>query len=92
MVWDLGTYEIMEGNYYHGQLTVFLRGRKLKGEWRLKRLVNDRGTKAQWLVIKSGKASQISARREARSVLTGRTLEQIAADRGSRVWHSSRGQ
>jgi bifunctional non-homologous end joining protein LigD len=33
MVWDIGNYELMEGNYYKGFLRIFLEGKKLKGEW-----------------------------------------------------------
>jgi bifunctional non-homologous end joining protein LigD len=35
MVWDLGTYELIDGNYWKRQFSVFLSGRKLKGEWAL---------------------------------------------------------
>ena len=31
MVWDLGTYELIEGNYYKGFLRFYLNGTKLKG-------------------------------------------------------------
>src|SRR5437764_8830783 len=40
MVWDIGTYEVIEGNYWKGTLHVALAGKKLKGEWWLRR---DRG-------------------------------------------------
>jgi bifunctional non-homologous end joining protein LigD len=33
MVWDIGTYDLIEGNYYKGRLHVFLEGKKLKGAW-----------------------------------------------------------
>src|SRR2546430_2277842 len=29
MVWDIGTYEIVEGNYWKGNLNVSLKGKKL---------------------------------------------------------------
>jgi bifunctional non-homologous end joining protein LigD len=32
MVWDIGTYEVIEGNYYKGRLRIHLNGKKLKGE------------------------------------------------------------
>ena len=38
MVWDIGTYEVIEGNYWKGRLSVFLNGKKLKGEWSLQRI------------------------------------------------------
>src|SRR5206468_971425 len=46
MVWDIGTYEVIEGNYWKGNLHISLKGKKLKGEWSLSR---DRvkGTTAQ---------------------------------------------
>ena len=30
MVWDIGTYELIEGNYYKGRYTYFLPGRNLR--------------------------------------------------------------
>src|SRR5439155_12164154 len=38
MVWDIGTYEIVDGNYWKGRLSIFLKGKKLKGEWSLQRI------------------------------------------------------
>ena len=35
MVWDIGTYELVEGNYYKGDLQLHLQGKKLKGDWHL---------------------------------------------------------
>src|SRR5207248_8630167 len=37
MVWDIGTSEVVEGNYWKGRLSIFLSGKKLKGEWLLER-------------------------------------------------------
>ncbi|HSP45593.1 MAG TPA: non-homologous end-joining DNA ligase [Chthoniobacterales bacterium] len=89
MVWDIGTYEVLEGNYWKGALTVFLSGKKVEGEWTLKRSESDHG-KPKWFVNKTGgKARTIVKKREALSVLTGRTMEQIAGDR-SAVWRSNR--
>jgi hypothetical protein len=34
-VWDLGTYEVVQGSYKKGALEVYLSGRKLDGEWSL---------------------------------------------------------
>jgi bifunctional non-homologous end joining protein LigD len=85
MVWDIGTYEILEGNYWKETLTIFLSGKKLKGEWTLQRLASDEG-KPKWLVKKTGgNAKALPKKREPVSVLTGRTMEQIAGDR-SAVW------
>src|SRR5205085_7169873 len=35
VAWDLGTYELIEGNYHNGFLRFYLNGSKLKGEWTL---------------------------------------------------------
>jgi bifunctional non-homologous end joining protein LigD len=89
MVWDIGTYELVEGNYWKGYLRVFLRGKKLKGEWTLNR-VEVRAGRARWLITKSGDPMKpISAARESRSVLTGRTMEAIAEAKDA-VWESER--
>jgi bifunctional non-homologous end joining protein LigD len=90
MVWDIGTYEILEGNYWKGSLTVFLSGKKLNGEWTLKRVAADEG-KPKWFVNKTGgRARPIPKKRESVSAKTGRTMEQIAGER-SAVWRSNRG-
>ncbi|MBV8573210.1 MAG: non-homologous end-joining DNA ligase [Acidobacteriaceae bacterium] len=88
MVWDIGTYELIEGNYYKGNLRIFLAGKKLKGEWRLTR---DRTAQNRnWALIKSDQSMKpLSASREGRSVLSRRTMEEIAADPSVR-WHSNR--
>src|SRR2546423_4452332 len=85
MVWDIGTYEVLDGNYWKGSLRIFLSGKKLKGEWTLKRMEADEG-KPKWFVVKtSGNAKAIPKKREAVSALTGRTMEQIASQK-SAVW------
>jgi bifunctional non-homologous end joining protein LigD len=90
MVWDIGTYEVMEGNYWKGELSIFLNGKKLKGAWNLRRTDGNEG-KPRWLINKiESDAKPISPKRDAISALTERTLEQIAADRGSAVWTSER--
>src|SRR5207249_791610 len=62
MVWDIGTYEPLEGNFWKGALTIFLSGKKLKGEWRLRRADSENG-EPHWLIIKTGgNAKSISKR------------------------------
>ncbi|MFN2623439.1 MAG: non-homologous end-joining DNA ligase [Chthoniobacterales bacterium] len=78
MVWDIGTYEVLDGNYWKGSLTIFLSGKKLKGEWRLSRVEADEG-KPKWFVVKTGgNAKATPKKREPVSAVTGRTMEQIA--------------
>ena len=89
MVWDIGNYEVLEGNYWKGMLTVFLSGKKLRGEWTLQRTDSEDG-KAKWYVNKTGgKAKQVSKKRESVLAVTGRTMEQIAGQRTA-VWRSNR--
>jgi len=78
MVWDLGTYEVIEGNYWKGRLSVFLSGKKLKGQWTLERTGNEDG-KTKWILRKTGgNANPISAERTGFSVSSGLTMDEIA--------------
>jgi len=89
MVWDIGTYEVIEGNYWKGSISLFLAGKKLKGEWSLQRLESE-DEKTKWLLRKTnGNANAISKRRDSVSALTGRTMEKIAGDK-SAVWSSDK--
>lgn len=56
---------------------VIMRGKKLKGEWIM---VKDRREEDsnKWLLIKAGKAQVLSAEADDTSVISGRTLQQIA--------------
>jgi bifunctional non-homologous end joining protein LigD len=88
MVWDIGTFELIEGNYYKGKLQIRLRGKKLKGEWHLRK--DHSGTSNRWFLMKTGDALKPpSAKKENASALTGRTMQQIAGDK-SVQWHSNR--
>jgi len=91
MVWDIGTYELIEGNYYKGYLTFQLNGKKLKGEWRLlkSRENNDkRGNK--WYLEKTGEEQRRALRiRDDESALTRRSMKQIASA-ANRTWQSNR--
>ena len=37
IVWDLGTFEVVEGSLETGKVAAYLSGRKLEGEWLLER-------------------------------------------------------
>jgi bifunctional non-homologous end joining protein LigD len=88
MVWDIGTYELLEGNYYRGFLRVYLNGSKMKGEWTLTQVrAAERGG---WRIEKSGGNTRaLSKKRDDTSALTGRSMMEIrtAADR---QWQSNR--
>jgi bifunctional non-homologous end joining protein LigD len=97
MLWDSGAYDV-SGNdpsraLRDGKLHLILHGKKLKGEWTLVRMRPREGEdedKPQWLLLKSGSdIAPISKRAEEHSVLSGRSLEQIASA-GDREWQSDR--
>jgi bifunctional non-homologous end joining protein LigD len=97
MLWDTGAYEVSGDDplraLRQGKLHLILRGKKLKGEWTLVRMrprEGDDEDKPQWLLLKSGSdIAPISKRAEEHSVLSGRSLEQIASA-GDREWQSDR--
>ena len=65
-----------------GHLSLWLQGQKLRGGYTLQR--TRRGDKPQWLLIKR-RDEEADARRnpvstQPESVLTGRTVEQVAAE------------
>jgi bifunctional non-homologous end joining protein LigD len=98
LLWDRGTWEPQEDpvkGYAAGNLKFILKGTKLQGGFALIRLggrrAKEEGGKA-WLLIKERDAAAKSGGPELtetrpESVASGRTMEQIAADRSS-VWHS----
>jgi DNA ligase D-like protein (predicted 3'-phosphoesterase) len=88
IVWDTGTYEnLAEGQSMaeairRGHVSVRLHGQKLRGGYTLQR--TGRSGKPQWLLIKR-RDEGADARRnpvstEPRSVLSGRTVEEVAAE------------
>ena len=98
MLWDWGTYEpdtdsddwqaALHSAYEKGDLKIVLHGKRLQGSWalvRMRRRPADRG-RAQWLLIKhrdrfAAPSSDVVAKYQT-SVVTGRTMEEIAAERG----------
>ena len=90
MVWDIGTYELIDGNYWQGKLHVFLNGKKLKGEWILVKGKNPHGKDNAWFWIKAGTGMvRLAQKKEDSSALSGRSLEKIAKAADA-VWHSNR--
>jgi bifunctional non-homologous end joining protein LigD len=93
MVWDIGTYELIEGNYYKGFLRFYLNGSKLKGEWTLQRFAaakDEPDQRDKWRLIKSAHNNRvISKARDDQSALTRRTMKQIATAADA-VWQSNR--
>lgn len=89
MVWDIGTYEIMEGNYYRGYLHIYLRGKKLNGEWSLIRS-REEGQNNKWYLAKVHSGMRpVSQKQDDKSAVSGRTMQQIA-NSADRQWESNR--
>src|SRR5579872_2688131 len=85
MLWDRGTFELLgdmpgQAQIERGDLKFRLRGEKLRGEFALVRMKN-RGKGNEWLLIKKKDADARpgwNVEDYARSVLTGRTQQEIA--------------
>ncbi len=98
MVWDIGDWEA-EGNASEmlakGDLKFRLHGKKLEGSFVLARMHSRRpGSKGtEWLLIKHRDDNVVPGYNiddYDYSVLTQRSLDQIASDAGSAEWQSSR--
>ena len=99
MVWDRGTWTPDHDPHkgmQKGHLDFELHGEKLKGHWHLVRMRKRPGERQEpWLLIK---ATDEFARKKSDpdileempdSAATGRTMDEIAADK-KRVWHSNK--
>lgn len=87
MVWDTGTYEIIDGDLNRGKLHFALHGHKLRGEWVLARIRD--AEENQWLLIKSAENLRpIGKKRDDESALTGRTMAAISHEADA-TWQSS---
>lgn len=89
MLWDRGTWAPVEGKSWKdidkGHLHLTLDGERMKGEWILIRLKPRAGEKREnWLLRKVADAfaedGDVLVDRELTSVLTGRSMAEIAAD------------
>lgn len=99
MVWDRGHWT-PEGNPHKGiaagKLDFVLEGSRLHGKWRLVRTGAD-GGRESWLLVKrkdrftEDESESRLVDRAVTSVATGRTMDEIAADR-DRLWSSRVGE
>jgi bifunctional non-homologous end joining protein LigD len=103
IIWDQGTYEPLESagtkaaqekvllkGFHGGNLKFRLNGEKLKGEYVL---VRTRGrAENAWLLIKhrDGYAADVDITENDQSVVSGKTLEEVATDKKSARWKSNR--
>ncbi len=92
-VWDRGEWEPLgdpERDYRRGRLKFRLHGRKLRGVWSLSRMQTRDEKGDNWLLIKKEDEDAVAPdddflEQNDRSVATGRSMEQIAAERDA-VW------
>jgi bifunctional non-homologous end joining protein LigD len=102
MVWDTGTYKPQDGlppdeQLARGKIDIVLQGEKLRGGFTLVQTGKRSGHSSQkerWLLIKhrdehADPSWNIESPRFDRSVLTGRSLKEIASDRPKKI--SARG-
>jgi bifunctional non-homologous end joining protein LigD len=96
IVWDCGTWSSDEDArkaVEKGRLTFSLQGEKLRGRFHLTRTRMEGGKREHWLLFKGKDESADSASdvviERPESALTGRTIEEVAAQ-PERVWHSNR--
>lgn len=87
IVWDSGTYENLSGESMaealeRGHARVWLHGKKVRGGYTLRRTSG--GKKPKWLLMKrhdeEADTRRNPVRSEPRSVLSGRTVEEVAAE------------
>lgn len=100
MLWDRGTWEPDHGDprehLAQGHLKFYLHGERLRGRWMLVRTkgYGGKSSKESWLLFKEHDEeerphTEVDPTTEwTTSVLTGRTMEQIA-EGGEAVWHST---
>jgi bifunctional non-homologous end joining protein LigD len=104
-LWDRGTWRPKlgsdpEADLKKGHLKVELDGERMKGGWALIRLKDKdkygrRSKRHNWLLIKEKDDAAQPGEEDAllaanTSVKTGRTLDEIAANKKGSVWHSNR--
>ena len=99
MLWDRGTWEPLgdiDTMYREGKLKFLVRGEKLQGAWTLVRMGGRTGEEGKnWLLIKERDehvrpiAELDIVEDQPNSVVTGRTMAEIAADQDT-VWHSGK--
>jgi bifunctional non-homologous end joining protein LigD len=101
MIWDRGTWTPEEDPHRglkKGHLDFSVQGEKLRGHWHLVRMRGRPGEKRNnWLLIKANDEGARTAKdadileEMPDSVISGRSIEEIAAGKGKkRVWHSDK--
>jgi bifunctional non-homologous end joining protein LigD len=105
IIWDEGTYETLEPlatkkeeeksllkQLKTGSLKFRLAGKKLKGEFALVHIKNNNKGDNAWLLIKhrDGYASETDITKKDKSVVSGKSIAQLAKDKNADLWISKR--
>ncbi len=100
IVWDNGWYELYEGDdpvdeIKHGKIKFVMHGHKLTGIFTLVRMKPKEGESGDpWLLIKDhdpdGDPSHYDVNDYPQSVISGRTLDDIAKEKHPKTWQSSK--
>lgn len=97
IVWDRGTYGLFEGEdpareIERGSVKLVMHGKKLRGNFALVKIKARDGGHNSWLLIKEKDkfAKPGQTRRDDRSVLSKRTLDDVARDPRAKTWQSNR--
>lgn len=98
IVWDRGTYRLLEGTNLSeqiasGSVKIEMAGKKLRGGFALVHIKGRGGEENAWLLIKERDDAVDPAWRvedHAESVKSGKTLADIAGDRKAAQWTSSK--
>ncbi len=98
IVWDRGTYRLLEGTSLteqieHGSVKIEMAGTKLRGGFALVHIKSRSGEENAWLLIKERDDAVDPTWRvedHAESVKSGKTLADIARDRKAAKWTSSK--
>jgi bifunctional non-homologous end joining protein LigD len=98
IVWDAGTYDPLESDdpseaIRKGKIKFVLSGKKLHGMFTLVKMHGRNREENAWLLIKDhddGVDPAWKVEDHERSIVSGRTLDEVAKHKGSRVWISNR--
>ena len=97
MMWDQGTWEPLHDpaeGLANGMLHFIVHGQRMKGGWALIRMrPRGREKRENWLLVKERDDEATDAPEHltatfTKSVVTGRSMDAIAKDESSPVWHS----
>jgi bifunctional non-homologous end joining protein LigD len=96
IVWDNGTYETLDGSdpaksIAAGSIKFTMNGKKLRGAFALVKMRGRNNENNAWLLIKErDRYAKSGGKRDDRSVLTKRTLDDVAEDPRAKHWQSNR--